>query len=299
MHSLVVFLFLLSPAIVYTQQVRLGCDNTSCDFLIKNLSGDSLFGIRGNGSWFFDQDITTTGQLFALKYRGLNLMEGYALNGSPLLNLFGKVYINSPTNYIGSIFEVARNNQTLFAAGWDDGRPIAGVPGEFEADSLDAYNANEIKVITYLRTQSGCYTGSWQQCSEAKLKKNIGRIENPLDKVLKLRGVSFDWRKEEFPSFKLEEGRKIGLIAQEVENVFPELVKTESDGIKSVNYSNLSEVLVEAMKEQQKIINDQKQEIREQNRELEDLKKQVSSLEAEISKQQDKIDLILSKMKGQ
>ena len=48
-----------------------------------------------------------------------------------------------------------------------------------------------------------------------------------------------------------EEGRQIGLIAQEVEAVFPELVKTDSQGYKAVSYEKLTAVLVEAMKEQQ------------------------------------------------
>ena len=51
---------------------------------------------------------------------------------------------------------------------------------------------------------------------------------------------------------------QIGLIAQEVENIFPELVETDNQGYKSVEYSKLVAVLIEAMKEQQKIIDEQK-----------------------------------------
>ena len=83
---------------------------------------------------------------------------------------------------------------------------------------------------------SGCYTGTWTQCSDIKLKRNIRKIDNALYKILNLRGVNYEWRKEEFPSFNFEGGSKIGFIAQEVEKVLPELVNTENDGIKSVNY---------------------------------------------------------------
>ena len=81
--------------------------------------------------------------------------------------------------------------------------------------------------------------------SDVKLKKNINTIDNALAKILQLRGVSFNWKKDNSPS--------VGLIAQEVETVFPELV-SESNGIKSVQYGNLVAPLIEAVKEQQKEI---------------------------------------------
>jgi len=88
--------------------------------------------------------------------------------------------------------------------------------------------------------------------SDINLKKNILTISNPLERVLNLRGVSFEWK---------DDGKKdIGLIAQEVEQVFPELV-WESNGLKSVEYANLVAVLIEAMKEQQSQIEELRQEI--------------------------------------
>jgi len=81
--------------------------------------------------------------------------------------------------------------------------------------------------------------------SDRSLKKNIKPIENALDKVLQLNGVSFDWKKSGEPS--------LGLIAQDVEKVFPELVAPNTP--KSVQYANLVAPLIEAIKEQQKEIN--------------------------------------------
>lgn len=87
--------------------------------------------------------------------------------------------------------------------------------------------------------------------SDARIKKNVKTIENGLDKVLQLRGVEYD---------RIDiDKHQIGVIAQEVEKVLPELVK---DGeVKSVNYANMVAVLIEAIKEQQAIIEKQGQQI--------------------------------------
>ena len=77
--------------------------------------------------------------------------------------------------------------------------------------------------------------------SDEKLKTNIETIEGALDKVKELRGVGFEWK---------ESGdHTIGLIAQEVEAVLPELVESGDGDVKSVSYGNLVVLLIEAMKE--------------------------------------------------
>jgi hypothetical protein len=78
--------------------------------------------------------------------------------------------------------------------------------------------------------------------SDVNKKKNIRPIENAIDITKKLEGVRFDWIDNDTPS--------IGVIAQQVEKVLPELV-VENDGIKSVSYGNIVGVLIEAIKEQQ------------------------------------------------
>ena len=85
--------------------------------------------------------------------------------------------------------------------------------------------------------------------SDINLKTNIKPIDDPLTKVMQLNGVSFDWKETQQPS--------MGVIAQELEKVFPELVK-QLDSHKSVNYNGLIGVLIEAIKEQQKQIEELK-----------------------------------------
>lgn len=88
--------------------------------------------------------------------------------------------------------------------------------------------------------------------SDARLKKNVQTIGG-LDLVSKLRGVSFEWRKDGSAG--------AGVIAQEVEAVLPSAVRTDASGMKTVEYDQLVGVLIEAIKEQQAEIDALKQEI--------------------------------------
>lgn len=100
--------------------------------------------------------------------------------------------------------------------------------------------------------------------SDLRFKTNITPIINPLQKVMQLRGVTFDWKTKEFPSRTFSENRSLGFIAQEVEEVLPEVVQTEntSEGYKSVQYDKVVALLVEAIKEQQKQIQSLQKEIK-------------------------------------
>jgi lipopolysaccharide export system protein LptA len=82
--------------------------------------------------------------------------------------------------------------------------------------------------------------------SDARVKENVKTIDNALDKVTQLRGVSYN---------KIgETEEKIGVIAQEIEKVLPQVVQEDNEGMKSVAYGNIVGVLIEAIKEQQKQI---------------------------------------------
>ena len=97
-------------------------------------------------------------------------------------------------------------------------------------------------------------TGTVTASSDVVLKKNISTIDNALDKVLNLRGVEFDYVENDEHS--------IGVIAQEVEEVLPDLVHTnEEDDLKSVAYQNLTAVLIEAVKELTSEVNTLKAEL--------------------------------------
>jgi hypothetical protein len=95
--------------------------------------------------------------------------------------------------------------------------------------------------------------------SDRRLKENIKLIENPITIIDQIRGVTFDWTDEHMARRGGEDGyfvRKhdIGVIAQEVQAVLPELVGTREDGYLAVKYEKMVPLLIEAIKEQQKTI---------------------------------------------
>lgn len=90
--------------------------------------------------------------------------------------------------------------------------------------------------------------------SDKRWKKNITTLGGSLELVKSLRGVSYNWKKEQFKEMKFNDRLQIGFVAQEVEEVMPELVDTDVNGFKSVKYANITAVLVEAIKAQQKQI---------------------------------------------
>lgn len=96
-------------------------------------------------------------------------------------------------------------------------------------------------------------TGGWQG-SDIKFKKNLQPINNSLSKVLKLEGLSYEWKTDEYREKNFQNGRHYGVIAQEIEKVLPEVVNTAPDGSKAVAYTEIIPVLIEAIKEQQKQI---------------------------------------------
>jgi hypothetical protein len=86
--------------------------------------------------------------------------------------------------------------------------------------------------------------------SDRRFKKNIKPIEGALAKSMRINGNSYQWNKLAEKEKSLQENKnKIGVIAQEVEKLFPELVETDKKGYKSVDYAGLTAVLLEAVKE--------------------------------------------------
>lgn len=96
--------------------------------------------------------------------------------------------------------------------------------------------------------------GNYVNMSDGRFKKDITPIHSALGTVEKLKGVSFQWDRSKSKTLRFPQGKQLGLIAQQVEEVAPEVVSTAPNGIKSIAYSELVPVLIEAVKEQQKEI---------------------------------------------
>ncbi|MCB9336651.1 MAG: tail fiber domain-containing protein [Lewinellaceae bacterium] len=145
-----------------------------------------------------------------------------------------------------------------------------------------------------------CATGTIATCSDVRFKKDFQPIAGALGKIQQLNGLYYYWKKEEFPDRKFNDERQIGLIAQEVEALFPEMVLTDNEGYKSLDYSRLTPVLVEAVKEQQKIIENgelRMDNIEQQNSmlsaEVESLKNQLTEMDS-LKNRLEKIEAVLT-----
>lgn len=88
--------------------------------------------------------------------------------------------------------------------------------------------------------------GSWTDSSDLRLKENIQTLQGALDRLLGLRGVTFEWREpENHGGFR---GTQIGMIAQEVERIFPEWVGTDRNGFKTLTFRGFEALAVESMR---------------------------------------------------
>lgn len=167
---------------------------------------------------------------------GLRGVQGYAWESATSGIHYGGYFTatNAPTNY--GIYASAANGINNYAA--------------------------------YFSGSTYC-TGAYLP-SDEKLKENVEDMDNSLTKVLKLNPKKYDYKIKEFAQMNLPKGKRFGLIAQDVETVFPELITeiTEPDTseipepnkklntFKAVDYVSLIPILVQAIKEQQQEIND-------------------------------------------
>lgn len=129
---------------------------------------------------------------------------------------------------------------------------VGTVDGTFAGTKFVFHGANS-NLLTLIGTGDAVLVGTLTQLSDIRFKKNISSIEGALSKINQLRGVTYNWKDN-----TKDTAQQIGFIAQEVEKVFPQLVKTDEKGMKSVAYSNMVPVLLEAIKEQQKQIEELK-----------------------------------------
>lgn len=96
--------------------------------------------------------------------------------------------------------------------------------------------------------------------SDRRWKRDIKKIENSIQKIKKLNGVNYFWASDKYPAMKFNDKKQIGIIAQDIEAVFPELISKDKNGYMSVNYPALVAPLIEAVKEQDTLITGLKKE---------------------------------------
>ena len=257
--------------------------------VLKNGSADLVGG--GSGVWLYKSDNTAL-----LGFMGTQNNQNIGFYGGPANGGWGFVY-----NAINSRVGIGTTNpqQTLHVEGTTllkgnvsidhpgighklqvngttllDGNVGIGIPpggtAQLEVNGLSVFNSS-VGIGTSTPSATLDVNGVIScdfviQTSDTRLKKQVTPIQNSLQKVTQLNGYNYYWKNE-----NADNNLQTGVLAQEVQKIFPNLVKEGKDGMMAVNYSGLIPVVIERIKEQQKTIEQQQQQIDE-------LKKMVEKL---------------------
>jgi hypothetical protein len=217
-------------------------------------NGGVQFKFNGDhsGIGLYLADYTTAGE--AMRVSAWDVTTGYALNivggtdltSGSLINASAEVgatttkgllnIANTAASSTGKVATIQANSTagsglTVLANG------NVGIGNAAPTVTLDV--TGDVKVSGVLSTPS-----------DMRLKKDIETLTNVLSKIEQMRGVRYEYKDQQ----KYVAGPQVGVIAQELQKVFPELVRTGADGFLSVNYSQLTAVLIQAVKEQQQEI---------------------------------------------
>jgi hypothetical protein len=152
---------------------------------------------------------------------------------------------------------------------------VLGGTGDF-AVKVGIGTATPANVFTIAHGSGAAIADGWHTYSSRRWKTNIQPLQDALAKVEQLRGVSYD--------LKANGKHEIGVIAEEVGSVLPEVVTWDKNGqdVQGVDYGRLTALLIEAAKEQQALIEQQQEQIRVQQAQIAHLSSQVRTIQASL-----------------
>ena len=245
--------------------------------------GNATIGNAGatntiTGTTTLNGDTTTTGKATIgngaaitgdTTITGITTITGTA-NTSGLLSANGGFSTTSATvTSLSATGNISTTGGTITASG-----NIATTGGSISTPNnvnANTFSVDSLITISSDATHSGLFfsspvtTPAFYHSSDQRLKTHIRPIKDALGLVNALNGKRFDFKKTGRPG--------IGLIAQDVEKVLPELVSTGDDGMKSVAYANIVAVLIEAVKEQERVIKTLSTRVDAQEQEIRTLRK--------------------------
>jgi len=163
---------------------------------------------------------------------------------------------------------IARSSNSLVIGKWNviSGDSLQWITTDPAFTIGNGYgNNNRYNALNAMKDGNLYIAGSLYQSSDINIKENIIPLENITNKLKNITPIYFNFIDEKVHP----KGRHIGLIAQEVQEQFPELVMTSPNGHLAVDYASMSAVLIQVIKEQQEMIVKQNQEINKINNELE------------------------------
>ena len=250
--------------------------------------GDGI--VTNDGGTMRQTTVQTFATYFAAEITAMtNLVETGALDGGSITSGFGNINIGSSTitttGAVGTgVITLAAGGATtagsiLFKEGTDNGTNSVTLIGPVSTADItvtlptqagtvvvsNTTDGNDVQLDSLgLNTAASGTAGELRATnditafysSDIALKENIVNIPSPMDLIGKINGVFFDWKQSFIDEKGGEDGyfvRKndVGVIAQDVEKVMPEIVATRKDGVKAVKYDRLTALLIEAVKDLQ------------------------------------------------
>lgn len=229
-------------------------NNTSADAVPKSLGAAEVKTMLALNNVDNTKDINKN------VYSATRLTNPVTINGVPF---DGSADVSVPGDDLGN-HTASQNIKTAAYSISSDGLNGRGLSFESAGNAVFGQNVT---------VKGNLYTPS-----DRRLKTRVETLGNVLKTIDQLRGVRFEY----IDQTKYASGPKIGVIAQELREIYPEMVATGSDGFLKVDYTQLTAVLIQAVKEQQEKLQDQQLEIKQ--------------LKARLDRQQQQINVILQKI---
>ena len=254
-------------------QVGIGTTSPLTGFNLDVRGGDFRVGDDGNQG--FEAGYSSGGGVVFLQgyNRGTSAFVDMSINASITVKAGGnvgigaenpsaKLHVSGASDVLliegsgSTVFEIQGSEGQLFSVTDDlsgdlfSVSDISGVPLFNVNASDESYFTGDLDVQGSFTGTTGTFTGDVTafHSSDKRLKSNIKPIENATDKIQAIGGYTFDWN-EDIGDITPNTGRDIGVIAQEIEEVAPELVHTRKNGYKAVEYQKLVALLIESNKE--------------------------------------------------
>ncbi len=275
-----------------------GASSGTATFITKfdNTSGDVLFSVNDAGHSNFYTDISQIALTVTSNYAGSLIKYGVrsVLNSAGSSSRYGFYSdVDASNSSSNGTYGYYANMNHMGGSGHIYGfyANMAGVSGTGREYGFYVTGAE----MNYLNSPLGIgdttpdasldvvgdihYTGSLTPISDERLKKNVADLNQSLMRITGVRGVSYELIDSTMSQQKIH----FGVLAQELEKIFPELVSENEDGYKQVNYMGLIAPLIEALKEQQDIIDTQSKLISKQTDTNNQQETRLKALEDQLS----------------
>ncbi|MGP1273137.1 MAG: tail fiber domain-containing protein [Phycisphaerales bacterium] len=246
------------PLVTVRPDGNIGIGNTNPGFplTIESDSAGNTIGLRSNAGgsdWHLDFAGNGLGLVETGATERVRLNDGgnVTVPTGDVIIPGGGVVARGESRF-GGLFDPISSTVEIFGRSQDTFALVVGTP-----DSIFRFSVNNNGTVA---TQCGVICAS-----DERLKDDITNLESPLDKIMALRSVSFTWKDETLA----KRGTQLGFVAQELQQVLPELIGESPDGMLGVDYASLTSVLTGAVQEQQA--------------EMETMQAQIAALEAQMA----------------